>query len=459
MLGTGARRTWFGAAVLVGTLGVVPAAAQVAVVTVLDSAGTVGAGSSVAYGPGGLALVAYLDTGNGRLKVAACQDVACTSASIHTLDASGTVAGSTAVAFGTDGLGVVSYEDASGTVKVAHCDDASCATAQITPIGPGDFGGTAIVVPPDGRPVVVYGAAGLVRVARCGDAACATSSTASSPFGAFRNPTAVVAGDGRVTFASDGSGDIVIRHCDDASCATATVATIASQPPPGAILVSDPSLALQPDGLPAIAYTYTHQSGTVTRVERCEDAGCIVRSGPGLSTADLSMYPALTELPDGRHLVAHIGGGAHPLLVSRCVAPLCSGAQTFPIDAGGVSVHPAIALGPAGLPLVSYQDEASADLKVAYVGGGVELAISDVTVTEGNAGLTTAAFEVTISESANATSPIPDRGRGRLRHAGHRLPARERHAHLHPGHAEPGGHGGRRTAISRWRCRSTEVPS
>ena len=406
MLSTGAHLPWFRAAVLVGALGVVPAAAQVAVVTVLDSAGNVGAGSSVAYGPGGLALVAYLDTGNGRLKVAACQDVACTSAAIHPLDASGTVAGSTAVAFGTDGLGVISYQDASGTVKVAHCDDAGCATAQITPIGPGDSppGGTAIVVPPDGRPVVVYGAAGLVRVARCGDAACTTSSTASSPFGAFRNPTAVVTSDGRVTFASDGSGNVVIGHCDDAACATATVATIASQPiPPGVYFVSDPSLALQPDGLPAIAYTYMHQSGTVTRVERCEDAGCIVRSGPGMSTADLSMYPALTELPDGRHLIAHIGSGPYPLLVSRCVAPSCSGVQTFPIDAGGVSVHPAIALGPAGLPLVSYQDETDADLKVAYVGGGVELAISSVTVTEGNAGLTTAAFEVTLSESANAT--------------------------------------------------------
>jgi hypothetical protein len=390
---------------LVGALGVVPAAAQVAVVTVLDSAGNVGAGSSLAYGPGGLALVAYLDTGNGRLKVAACQDVACTSAAIHTLDASGTVAGSTAVAFGTDGLGVISYQDASGTVKVAHCDDAACATAQITPIGPGDAhpGGTAIVVPPDGRPLVVYGAAGLVRVARCGDAACTTSSTASSPFGAFGNPTAVVASDGRVTFASDGSGDIAIRHCDDASCATATVATIASQPPPGAFFVSDPWLALQPDGLPAVAYTYMHQSGTVTHIERCADAGCAVRSGPGVFGAGLFVNPALTELPDARHLVAHVGGDPRALRVSRCVAPPCSGSQTFAIDAAGIGVHPAIALGPAGLPLVSYQDETNADLKVAYVGGGVELAISSVTVTEGNAGLTTAAFEVTLSESANAT--------------------------------------------------------
>ncbi len=138
MLSKGARLPWFLAAMLVGTIGVVPAAAQVAVVTVLDSTGDVGAGSSVAYGPDGLALVAYLDSGNGRLKVAACQDVACTSAALHTLDGSGTVAGSTAVAFGTDGLGVISYQDASGTVKVAHCDEASCATAQITPIGPGD---------------------------------------------------------------------------------------------------------------------------------------------------------------------------------------------------------------------------------------------------------------------------------------------------------------------------------
>ena len=110
-----------------------PAAAQPTTVTVLDSAGIVGAGSDVAYGPNGRALVSYLDATNGALKVAACQDIACTAAVLHAVDTSGAVTGSTSIAFGPDGLARIAYQ-AGTAVRLARCADAGCSAAALATV-------------------------------------------------------------------------------------------------------------------------------------------------------------------------------------------------------------------------------------------------------------------------------------------------------------------------------------
>ena len=53
-----------------------PVSAQVATISVVDSAGEVGRGSDVAYGPDRLALISYVDSTNGALKVAHCNGTA-----------------------------------------------------------------------------------------------------------------------------------------------------------------------------------------------------------------------------------------------------------------------------------------------------------------------------------------------------------------------------------------------
>ena len=75
----------------------------------------------------------------------------------------------------------------------------------------------------------------------------------------------------------------------------------------------------------------------------------------------------------------------------------------YPIDVPGIGDHPEIAVGPAGIGLVSYYDDVNRDLKVAYLEGGAELNIGDASVVEGNGGSTTAVFEVRLSSPADAT--------------------------------------------------------
>lgn len=99
----------------------------------LDSAGTVGWATSLAIGADGLGLIAYYDLGSFDLKVAHCDNLACTSATLSTLDSLHAVGLYASLAIGADGLGLISYLDFSANdLKVAHCNDLACTSATLT---------------------------------------------------------------------------------------------------------------------------------------------------------------------------------------------------------------------------------------------------------------------------------------------------------------------------------------
>jgi hypothetical protein len=92
----------------------------------LDSTGSV-AYTSIAIGADGLPVISYYAGSNNDLKVAHCDDVACTSATLNTVDSTGSVGSHTSIVIGADGLPVISYYDGSNNdLKVAHCDDVAC---------------------------------------------------------------------------------------------------------------------------------------------------------------------------------------------------------------------------------------------------------------------------------------------------------------------------------------------
>jgi Collagen triple helix repeat (20 copies) len=95
--------------------------------TTLDGAGQVGTYTSATAGADGLGLISYYDATAGDLKVAHCDNVACTSATTSTLDTAGVVGEFTSVTIGADGLGLIGYYDqTNGDLKAAHCANAFC---------------------------------------------------------------------------------------------------------------------------------------------------------------------------------------------------------------------------------------------------------------------------------------------------------------------------------------------
>jgi hypothetical protein len=133
----------------------------VSTITSIDSASDVGRFAKLTIGPDGLGLISYRDSGSADLKVAHCSNVGCTSASTHALDTTGDTGYHTAIAIGADGLGIISYNGVGG-LKVAHCVDADCASADISPVLDPVGGSTSIAIGSDGLALISYvnGAAG-----------------------------------------------------------------------------------------------------------------------------------------------------------------------------------------------------------------------------------------------------------------------------------------------------------
>jgi hypothetical protein len=189
----------------------------------------IGGYTSLALGADGLPVVSYHDQTSGALKVAHCGDPACTAGNtLSTVDdpANATVGTHTSIAVGADGLPVISYRDQSaGALKVAHCDDVACTTATLTTVdGPPAAGSfTSIEVPADGRPVISSAGPGTLRVVKCADAACtaATVTTVDGPSPTSVGYTALALGaDGLpvVAYRDDTGRSLKVVKCGNAAC-------------------------------------------------------------------------------------------------------------------------------------------------------------------------------------------------------------------------------------------------
>ena len=150
--------------------------------TVDPSAADVGQHTSIAIGKNGNPVIAYYDATNGNLKVARCNDFACSgeNETISVVDSLGDVGQYASLAIGTNGNPVIAYYDATnGNLKVARCNDPACSGSNEIRSAvdkTGDVGSfAAIAIGLDGRPAIAYYDVtnADLKLARCNDPACA----------------------------------------------------------------------------------------------------------------------------------------------------------------------------------------------------------------------------------------------------------------------------------------------
>jgi Calx-beta domain-containing protein len=396
-----------------------PVSAQVATISVIDSAGDVGGISAVAYGPDGLALIAYFDATSSALKAAHCNDVACTSSTKSTL-ASGNVSygPGMGVAFGPDGRALISYQTGN-SVNVARCVDAVCSSATSTTVevltGPPQ--GTASLVGLDGLAVLTYGdsATDALKVAHCSDPDCAAATITAYAGRGGRNPSLTVGGDGLPVVAGDRGmiafGSLSVGHCSDAACTAATwVSPFGLSELPWLDYYTDGSLATRADGRAILAYWYYHvdSNGPVwaNHLSQCTDVVCTgLAPVPPYSGVSSGGGPVVAIMPGDRPLLVEQGPiqSQYQLVVTRCPDPSCSVPQVDAVDGPGTGSGAAVAISPAGIGLVTYYDSVQQDLKAAYLEGPSQISVGDVTVTEGDGGTTAAVFQVGQTGSGGAS--------------------------------------------------------
>ena len=158
-----------------------PAGAHIGfTVTTPDNTADDGQFVSATTGSDGMVVMSYREIATNVLKVAHCNDQACSAPTIQTVDATASVGESTSITVGQYGFPIVTYRDLSNTaLKLAYCFTLTCTGKVLQTIdNSGDVGtDTSVTLGVDGYPVIAYFNPGTddVVVARCTSPWCTSN--------------------------------------------------------------------------------------------------------------------------------------------------------------------------------------------------------------------------------------------------------------------------------------------
>jgi hypothetical protein len=350
-------------------------------VTVDEAAGDSGYYTSVAMGRDGLPIVSYFDYSARALKVTHCGAPDCSANVVSIVDTgAGDVGLYTDVAIGTDGLPVVSYYDYSAkTLKVARCGDPGCTVRNSATTVDGSASGagryTSIAIGSDGLPVISYlDEDGLaLKVVHCGDPGCTTANTVATvddAAGGVGLATSIAIGRDKlpvISYVDIGALTLKVAHCGNLTCTRGN--TITTVDDPRNYIGLSTSVAIGGDGLPVIGYF--DATADALKVAHCGNLACshgntiTIVDGPRNSVGSNT---SIAMGADGLPVIAYRDFTAGTLKLARCRNPACSTDNAIEVvDGSGndVGLWTSIAVGPDGVPVISYHDATARTLKVA----------------------------------------------------------------------------------------------
>jgi len=319
--------------------------------TDIDTPGWVGQTPSIKTGADGLPLIAYVAASNAQgafiddLRVAHCNNIACTSATIAVLDPGAHVIGPPSVAMGRDGFGLISYIDAKSatesTVKVAHCLNAACTAFRLSNVetisGTNGIDSASLATGPAGLGIMSYRSSNAVRVAACNDADCTTSvrstieNAAAGMMMEYGSGIAVgIDGLALIIYTTSDAnpqGYTKVAHCENVHCTTATTATILTGNANGVTK----QLAIGGDGLGVIVWF----RGTTQdlRVAHCVDIACSAATDMLVDEFErVGSRPSIVAGADGLPVIVDQGEGPNgpTLRVTQCSDVGCTGLTGAP---------------------------------------------------------------------------------------------------------------------------------
>ena len=340
-------------------------------ITALDTSGDIGPTyKSITIGADGLPIISYYDATNDNLKVAHCDNIACTSASVSTVDSAGNVGRDSSITIGVNGLPIISYADSTnGHLKIAYCSNVACSGATLTALDTSGDGVryTSITIGISGRPIISYqNTTNLdLQVASCDNTDCSSVSLYDlDTTGDYTSITIGADGYPIISYQDTTNGALKVAHCAYQDCSAGiTLTSVDTTGFSGGYT----SIAIGIDDLPIIS----HQDGDVNddlRVAHCDNITCTSATNSAVDTAgDVGRDTSIAIGSDGLPIISYYEyGAASNLKVAHCTNVSCTSATTSTLDYGPVGRYGSITIGVDGLPVIAYYDLANDNLKVAH---------------------------------------------------------------------------------------------
>lgn len=279
---------------------------------------------SITMGPDGYPVITCAD---GLL--VDCQDALCSSTQNNSIHGNGY----TSVVIGRDGLPLVGFTD-YGDVKLAYCDDAACSTiatvVTIDDSAPCTY--TSLTLGPEGMPMIAYAYQNedRYRFARCQDYDC----TSIVPNVIFNDPTSTeTAKQISLTTGYDGlpmmsmyygdAAGLRFYRCDDVNCNSGSGLTLDSVGDVGRAS----SITVGSDGFPVIAYYDATPGNSDMKVMKCGSADCSIRFDEividDMPSGDVGGTCSITIAPDGNPIITYYDDTEDDLKSVKCSNPRC----------------------------------------------------------------------------------------------------------------------------------------
>lgn len=158
--------------------------------------------------------------------------------------------------------------------------------------------------------------------------------------------------------------DLKVVHCGNNSCSSGnTTTTVDSSGQVGEFS----SVAIGADGFPIISYE--DFTNTNLKAVKCGNAAC--SSGNSLttvdSTGDVGSFTSIALGSDGFPVISYYDGTNSSLKVAHCGDTSCaSGNALTTVESSGlIGRYTSLEIGTNGYPVISFNDQTNADLKVA----------------------------------------------------------------------------------------------
>jgi len=308
----------------------------------LDAASSTGQAPSIAIGSDGFPIISYRDENSFDLRLVHCKNISCFGGAgvgfdtpITLLNGDGftiVVEAATSIAIGTDGFAVIaSYHTGNAinpTVFLIHCTSVDCFTSAPDPLRTLDsnaVGFPSVAIGSDNNPIVSYlGTSDSLKVVHCTDQSCssADSSTTIDPGTGFTNTSITIGSDTFPVISYGDNSNLKLVHCTNISCSSGgfdTPITIASF----GLDELDKSIAIGLDGFPILAVR-DNTIGNFIQIVDCEDVLCssfIVQD----TINDAGVGISLAIGNDGLPVIASLDGFVGVATVTRTAGVLFDG--------------------------------------------------------------------------------------------------------------------------------------